>query len=87
MVRALRVLIRHETDEEDSGYWDDGSPGPYGAEDFLECLYDSQNQSLRRNLKISFIFSGSFDPQIRWIRWILPLLTLLWLAPPLPRNC
>lgn len=31
----------NEKDEEVSGCWDDGFPAPYGAEDFLECLYDS----------------------------------------------
>ena len=27
-----------DSDEDD---WDDSLPGPYGVEDFLECLYDA----------------------------------------------
>lgn len=30
-----------ESNEEASDYWDDSFPGPYGAEDYLECLYDA----------------------------------------------
>lgn len=29
------------TNEEDSDEWDNSRPGPYRAEDFLECLYDA----------------------------------------------
>lgn len=32
---------KDETNEEDSDNWDDTRPGPYRAEDFLDCLYDS----------------------------------------------
>lgn len=32
---------KDETSEEDSDNWDDTRPGPYRAEDFLECLYDA----------------------------------------------
>lgn len=36
----INYLPCDEADEEVSEHWDGSSPGPRGAEDFLECLYD-----------------------------------------------